>query len=264
MLLILAPSKTQKQEPLPAGSPQPTTPQFLEKSTKLINQLKSLSPAELAQLMKTSDKLTAATYRLIHNFTTPFHQQNAHPALYTFHGDAYDMVDNSSYSPTQLSYAQNHLIILSGLYGILRPLDLMQPYRLEMGLKFSPLQQKNLYQFWQQEITARVIKQLAAAKEKTIINLASNEYTKVLDKKALAANGCNLITITFQQPHAKGAEGYKTIPIHSKRARGLMTDYAIKKTLTEPEQLLVFAGNGYQFSVENSSADNWVFRQKQP
>ncbi len=263
MLLVIAPSKTQRKEELPAACQQTTTPQFIHKSEQLIDELKVLSEPQLAELMKTSAKLTAATYRLIHNFTTPFHRQNAHPALYTFKGDAYAMIDGQSYGAAELDYAQQHLIILSGLYGMLRPLDLMQPYRLEMGLKFAAAGMKNLYQFWQQELTAAVIARLAAAKEQTIINLASDEYAKVLDKKALQKNGCSMITITFQQPHAKGVDGYKTIPIHSKRARGLMVDFAIKNRCINAQQLTAFTENGYLFSTEKSTDKSWVFRQEQ-
>ncbi len=263
MLLIIAPSKTQEKEPLPVTKLPSTMPQFLGKSAQLICELQKISQSELAQLMKTSPKLTEATYRLIHNFTTPFHQHNAHPALYSFQGDAYAMIECGNYDEKELDHAQNHLIILSGLYGILRPLDLMQPYRLEMGLKFSPLQKKNLYQFWQEDITTAVIKELEQKEEKSIINLASNEYAKVLMQKRLQQHGCRFITITFQQPHAKAADGYKTIPIHSKRARGMMVDFMIKNSLNSAEQLQNFTKNGYRFSTKHSTENNWIFRQKE-
>ncbi len=261
MLLVIAPAKTQKKAELPAACRQFSSPHFINKSKQLINELKAFSEPQLAKMMKTSARLTAATYRQIHNFTTPFHKENAHPALYTFQGDAYAMIDTAGYSDTQLAYAQKHLVILSGLYGMLRPLDLMQPYRLEMGLKFAPAGMKNLYQFWQQEITARIVQQLAAAAEKTVINLASDEYAKVLDKKVLQQNGCDIITITFQQPHTKGTGGYRTIPIHSKRARGMMVDFIIKNRLTKAEQLKVFSEGDYLFNPEKSTEKSWVFHQ---
>ncbi len=260
MLLILSPSKTQERIEYP-GHLKPTIPQFLQESIQLVNELKKIRQPQLAQLMKTSAKLTEATYRLIHNFTTPFHQHNAHPALYTFQGDAYAMLDSQNYTETELACAQNHLVILSGLYGILRPLDLIQPYRLEMGLKFSPAKAKNLYQFWQKKITAEILQRLAATADATLVNLASSEYARVLNKKMLVQNGCRIITITFQQPHAKAADGYKTIPIHAKRARGLMVDFAFKKRIKTAEQLHAFTENGYLFSPEHSTGDNWIFRQ---
>lgn len=265
MILLTAPSKTQlAPAEIPPLFTDFTLPQLLEKSAQLIAELKPLTTKELAALMKTSDRLTEATYRQIQQFTTPFHQQNASHAIRTFRGDVYEAISSDNYTKAQLDYCQHHLIILSGLYGLLRPLDLMQPYRLEMGLKFSPCGTENLYHFWREKVTDKVLAQLIATDETTLVNLASAEYAKVIDKKRLVGEKCRMVEIIFQQPHPKGKEGYKIIPIHSKRARGEMIHFAIINGVTTAEDLLEFTVGGYAFVRQNSTENTWVFRQKHP
>lgn len=262
MILFTAPSKT--QSPPIQNNPAYqdfTLPQSLNKSTQLINELKKLTEKQLAELMKTSAKLTTATLQKIRSFSTPFTLENAGHTLRTFHGDAYDAITAEQYTVDQLNYAQDHLIILSGLYGILRPLDLMQPYRLEMGtrLKFSGY--KNLYQFWQEEITAKVLALLTQTSDATLINLASAEYSKAIDKKQIIKNGGRMIEVLFQQPHPKGKDRYNTIPIHSKRARGKMIHFAIQNNVTEAEKLQEFSADGYLFIPVKSTPQTWLFRK---
>lgn len=212
---------------------------------------------ELAALMKTSEKLTEATYQKIHNFTTPLTPENAKQAIFVFQGDAYDAIEADDYSADELGYAQKHLSILSGLYGLLRPLDLMQPYRLEMGAKLEVKNHKNLYQIWKEEVTTLLNKRLTLSGEPTIINLASSEYSKVIDRKQLKGR---IVEIVFQQEH-KGK--VKTIPIHSKRARGLMIHHAIISRIEGSEQLREFNLGGYSHAPEKSSDERWVFIRAQ-
>lgn len=208
---------------------------------------------EIATLMKTSPKLTEATCQKITNFTLPFTFENAKQAIFTFQGDAYDAIAADSYSKEQLSYAQKHLSILSGLYGLLRPLDLMQPYRLEMGAKLAIANSKNLYQLWKKEITAKLHERLVDSGETTIINLASTEYSKAIDRRQLKED---IIDVVFQQEH-KGK--IKTIPIHSKRARGLMIHYAISNTIEQVSELQQFDLDGYTLNQETSTDEKWIF-----
>ncbi|MFW2367022.1 MAG: YaaA family protein [Desulforhopalus sp.] len=255
MQIITAPSKTQtfngrefSDFSLPSG---------LDKTARIIGRLKELSFTELGRLMKTSDKLTRATQQKIDNFSLPFSLKNARQALFTFQGDAYSAIRGDSYSPVELHHAQRHLFILSGLYGALRPLDLMQPYRLEMGCSLSVDGAANLYQLWRGQVTTTLNNAFTGDQDNILINLASAEYTKVIDKKNLNPR---LITIIFQQPHKSG---YKTIPIHSKRARGAMIHYMINNAIDRAEGLLEFDREGYSFKGKESSEDRWVFLQQQ-
>lgn len=222
MLLITAPSKTQQ-----AINRQFTTftqPDFMEKSEQLIRILHEFSVEELGSLMKMSKKLAEGTKEKILAFRPPCTFENSRQAIFTFQGDAYSSLTPDLYSDSQLLHAQAHIRVLSGLYGILRPLDLMFPYRLEMGLRLANKEWKNLYEFWSSTVTDAINAECKQCKYTTVINLASVEYTKVIDKKSLNPQ---LLNITFQE--RKGDE-YKTIPIHSKRARGMMLHYVIEKS----------------------------------
>ncbi len=267
MLVLTAPSKTQRLclETLPDAFMPLSTPQFMRESVLLTTELKKLNPTALSQLMKLSAKLTASTGERIAAFSPPFTRQNASPALLTFQGDAWESVNAASYTAEEVDHAESCLRILSGLYGILRPRDLMQPYRLEMGLKFAPQGAGNLYDFWRQKITAALLAELTTAaarkQEQSIINLASAEYAKAVDKKRLTAAGCRWLDITFQQPHPKSSSGWKTIPIHSKRARGMMIDDIIKKRKTAADDLRAFTRGGYRFVEKESTENSWLFRR---
>lgn len=251
MLLITAPSKT--QQPIDRQFTQFTRPSYLKQSEKLIHILKRYGLEELGTLMKMSETLAEKTREKILAFQPPCTLGNCKQAIFTFQGDAYSSLTPESYSEPQLAHAQAHIRILSGLYGILRPLDLMFPYRLEMGCKFATAEWKNLYDFWGNTLTDAINEECEQYKYATVINLASVEYTKVIHKKHLVPQ---LLTITFQE---RKGDDYKTVPIHSKRARGMMLHYVIENQLNSAEQLLLFNMAGYSFSKERSNTTNWIF-----
>ncbi len=251
MLLIIAPSKTQQFNN--RNFSNHTIPALLDKAQILAEKISRLSKKQLAYLMKTSEKLTAATFDKYDYFHTPFTRENSAQALFTFQGDSYKAITADIYSKDELFHAQQHLRILSGLYGILRPFDLMQAYRLEMGTRFTGEDFTSLYQFWNTQITDIIHKTLGQAKEKSLVNIASAEYTKVIDRKKL--NG-RWIDITFRQLHK---DKYKTIPIHSKRARGLMVHFMITNRIDSAENLKRFDLDGYLFNKEISTIDDWYF-----
>jgi len=253
MQIITAPSKTQS---IPAQLPQEfSQPLFLAKVQQIIDTLASMSATELSTLLRTSDKLTQASQRKIQNFCRPFTLQNSSQALFTFQGDAYSAIRPDRYSLRQLQFAQNTLVILSGLYGMLRPLDLMQPYRLEMGTKLQLGKSVNLYQFWQQQITQTLSKAAEQHNDPTLVNLASAEYSKVIDRKKFTGR---ILTVVFKQ---KKDNGYATIPIHAKRARGMMIQYVMENMLDNPEDLKGFATEGYRFDPQGSTDSSWLFRK---
>lgn len=251
MQIITAPSKTQQFNG--RSFTQHSLPFLPEKTKILIDRLKLLDRKELSRLMKTSEKLTESTYQLIHDFSLPFSPDNSKQALFTFQGDAYNSIQADNYTKEQLHHAQKHLFILSGLYGILRPLDLIQPYRLEMGCSLIPEGAANLYHFWKTEITDIINEALTKSSARVLINLASTEYSKVVDKKKLQGE---MVTITFKQLHK---DRYRTIPIHSKRARGMMIHFAISNLVENAESLKDFTLDSYNFSKEESTATEWFF-----
>ena len=208
---------------------------------------------ELAGLLKTSEKLTNATYRRIHSFTTKLTLQNASQALFTYQGDAYSAIAADRYTDEELRHAQQHLVILSALYGILRPLDLMQPYRLEMTSPLSVTGAENLYQFWRDSITEIINSSLLENDDRMLINLASNEYAKMVNKQELLGK---ILTITFKQKH-RGKS--RVIPIHAKRARSLMVHYIISNRITEPLGLRDFCADGYIFCAAETTEKEWAF-----
>jgi cytoplasmic iron level regulating protein YaaA (DUF328/UPF0246 family) len=253
MQLITAPSKTQEFNG--RLSDIFTLPHCIHTSEQINTRLRVMDKETLSQLMKTSPKLTESTYRRIHDFVTPFTLKNARQALFTFQGDAYEAIEAESYSEIQLEYAQNHLCILSGLYGILRPLDLMQPYRLEMAAKLEVKGCKNLYQLWQNEVTETLNSRFTRDHEQVVVNLASAEYSRVIDKKQLKAK---IIEMVFRQEH-KGR--LKTIPIHSKKARGLMIHFAISNRIEKAADLKDFDLDGYSLNSEESTDLKWIFQK---
>jgi cytoplasmic iron level regulating protein YaaA (DUF328/UPF0246 family) len=255
MQLITAPSKTQQFNGRTYA--EHSLPLLLEKTSILDYRLKLLDRQELSRLMKTSERLTESTFQLIHNFSQPFSPDNAKQALFTFQGAAYSAITAELYTKKQLDYTQQHLMILSGLYGILRPLDLMQPYRLEMGCSLTVGEAANLYQFWQAQITETINQALTKDGDKVLINLASKEYSKAVDKKKLQGE---LVTITFKQLH-KGQ--LRTIPIHAKKARGLMIHFAVSEQIDKAAGLKKFKLDGYCFSKEDSTAVEWIFLKQQ-
>ena len=251
MQLIIAPSKTQRTDGREFS--EYTQPLFQKESQLLIDRLQKYSMEELSKLMKTSEQLTLSTHRRLHAFQRPFSPENSSQALFTFQGDTFSTMEAEQYSKAEIHHAQKHLSILSGLYGILRPLDLMQPYRLEMAAPLPTSRGTNLYHFWKSLITGRVNDMLDKESDRTLVNLASTEYSKVINKKELKGN---MVTITFKQQQK---DIYKTIPIHSKRARGLMVHFMIVNRITEAKKLQQFNLGGYCFKDDISTADNWFF-----
>lgn len=253
MQIIISPSKTQQFNGRACGT---FTLPLLEQKTKVVmEQLKLLDKKAIAGLMKTSAQLTESTYKMIDALTQPYSLQNAAQALFTFQGDAYKMIDAENYTLEQLLYAQKHLFILSGLYGVLRPLDLMQPYRLAMGCPFAVGNVSNLYLFWREAITDSINRDLAQKSDKVLVNLASKEYSTVIDQRKLQAE---MVSITFKQMH-KGQ--FRTIPIHTKRARGLMLHFAISEQIETAAGLKEFTGDGYCFNSRESTDKEWLFLQ---
>ena len=247
MLAVISPSKTQDFEPAQIGAFTQT--RQIEQSQILVDLLKDKTQDDIASLMSISDKLSKLNFDRFQTFSTPFTLSNAKQALLAFKGDVYNGIDAPSLLLDDLEFAQDHLRMLSGLYGVIRPLDLIQPYRLEMGTKLKNIQGKNLYEFWGDQIS----QVLNEDEPSVIINLASNEYFKGIDKKSLNAK---IINIVFKELKN---DVYKIIGIYAKRARGLMVNYMIKNRLTEPETLKAFNIEGYQFRQEMSDDLTWVF-----
>jgi len=247
MLAVISPSKTQDFEPVQVSTFTQT--RQIEQSQILVDLLKGKTQDDIASLMSISDKLSKLNFDRFRTFNTPFTLSNAKQALLAFKGDVYNGIDAPSLSLDDLKFAQDHLRMLSGLYGVIRPLDLIQPYRLEMGTKLKNDQGKNLYEFWGSQISQVLNKD----ELEVIINLASNEYFKGVDKKSINAK---IINIAFKELKS---DTYKIVGIYAKRARGLMVNYMIKNRLTEPESLKDFNVEGYQFRQDMSDDLTWVF-----
>jgi hypothetical protein len=252
MLMVISPAKTLDFES-PAKTKQSTVPDFLQHSQQLIDQLQHLSPSDISNLMSISDKLGNLNYERFLNWHTPFNFGNAKQAVLAFKGDVYTGLDAESFNAADYKFAQKHLRILSGLYGLLRPLDLIQPYRLEMGTRFANQSGANLYQFWGDQLTEAMNVQLKNTQSKVLLNLASNEYFKALQPKSINAD---IITPVFKD--FKNGK-YKIISFYAKKARGLMSAYVIKNRLTEVESIKNFDVDGYRYSAEMSTARDWVF-----
>ena len=252
MLLLVSPAKDLDFAPLARPIPV-TQPQMLAQSQQLAAICKTLTPAELSALMHISDKLAGLNAARFGQWQLPFTEQNAKAALFAFNGDVYQGLDAASLSDDDIAFAQQHLRILSGLYGVLRPLDLMQPYRLEMGTKLTNPHGKDLYAFWQDSITTQLNQQISELNHELVVNLASQEYFKAVKPKLLNAR---LITPVFKD--FKNGQ-YKIISFFAKKARGLMARYIIQQRITELGQLKDFDLAGYQFSSEQSSATELVF-----
>ena len=252
MLLLISPAKDLDFQPL--AKPLPVTqPDMLAQSQQLAEICKTLTPADLSLLMHISDKLAGLNAARFAQWQLPFTEDNAKAALFAFNGDVYQGLDAASLTADDIAFAQQHLRILSGLYGVLRPLDLMQPYRLEMGTKLANPHGKDLYAFWQNSITEQLNQQLSALQTEVVVNLASQEYFKAVKPKLLQGR---LISPVFKD--FKNGQ-YKIISFFAKKARGLMARYIIEKRLTTAEQLKGFDLAGYQYSAEQSSADEPVF-----
>lgn len=252
MLILISPAKKLDFETAPITE-RYTQPEFLDDAQELIDVAKGYSVEDLAKLMHLSDKLAQLNVDRYQSWSRPFKPQNAKPALLAFKGDVYAGMNADTFTETNLDFAQSHLRMLSGLYGLLRPLDLMQPYRLEMGTRMENPRGKNLYEFWGMQITEAVNQALSESGGEAIINLASTEYFKSVKPKSL--NG-TLITPQFKE---EKDGNFKMIGIFAKRARGLMSRYIIENELIDPEAIKAFDWEGYCYNSELSSGSNWVF-----
>jgi cytoplasmic iron level regulating protein YaaA (DUF328/UPF0246 family) len=255
MLIVLSPAKSLDYD-TPATTDIHTKPDFIARSAELIEVLKQKSPAQIATLMGISDQLATLNADRFASWSRKFTSKNSKQAVLAFNGDVYEGLDAASLSVKQLDYVQSHVRILSGLYGALRPLDLMQPYRLEMGTRLTNPHGKDLYAFWGEDVTRALNAELAGHKAKVLVNLASEEYFKVVKPKVLEAK---VISPVFED--WKGGK-YKIISFYAKRARGLMARYAALKGVNQPEKLKNFDLDGYAFDESVSSETSWVFRRR--
>ncbi len=251
MLLVISPSKTQNFDCRPHGPH--TMPVLLEETRHLVDQLKPMNVRQIAALMKINDRLAKLNWQRYQDFKLPFDLQNARQALLAFRGDVYNQIATNTYHEADFTFAQQHLRIISGLYGILKPLDLIQPYRLEMGTRLPTDRGNTLYDFWGPRVTEALNRDFGKTPEAVLVNLASQEYAKVLRPDTLIAR---ILNITFKEKK-KGT--YEVIGIHAKRARGLMTNFVIQNRLTIPEDLQAFDHVGYRFNRRLSGAAEWVF-----
>ena len=255
MIIVLSPAKTLDYEFETSGNH--SVPAFLGQSTKLISQLKKKEPKDIASLMGLSDKLASLNYDRYQSWTASKKVSNdSKPAMLVFKGDVYQGLQAEDLTKKEMNFAQKHIRILSGLYGILRPLDLMKPYRLEMGTKLKTTEGKNLYEFWGNKIQKNVLEELKKQKSDLLINLASKEYFTVLGK---LPEDLNLVSPTFKD-YKNGK--YKIISFYAKKARGLMARWIIQNKVTDFEDLKKFSVDGYKYSKAESTTTVPVFLRK--
>jgi len=258
MLMVVSPAKSLDYESK-VSTRKHSQPDFLAESQQLVNGLKKLQPDDLADLMNISSALAEENFQRYLNWHTPFDLKNARQAIFAFKGDVYLGLQAEDYSAADLNFAQKHLRILSGLYGLLRPLDLMQPYRLEMGRKFASGNAKDLYQFWGSKLTDKLNSELETfpQKKRILVNLASNEYFNSIQSKELDAQ---IITPQFKD-WSNGQ--YRVLSFFAKKARGQMVSYIVKNRLKDPARLTEFDVDGYRFDASESTDSKLVFKRKQ-
>lgn len=254
MLILISPAKTLDYQS-PLATTRYTQPALLERSQQLIGVARKLSAPQIKALMGISDKLADLNATRFHDWHPDFTPDNARQAILAFKGDVYTGLKAETFSEADFDFAQKHLRMLSGLYGVLRPLDLMQPYRLEMGIRLENPRGKDLYQFWGEEITHTLNEALAAQGDDVVVNLASDEYFRSVKPKAL--KGKLIKPVFLDEKNGK----FKVISFYAKKARGLMSRYIIENRLTKPAQLKEFNSEGYFYDVENSTADEFVFKR---
>ena len=251
MLTVISPAKTLDFD-TPPTTQKHSQPRFLSHSQELIDTLRQMSTADIASLMKLSDKLAGLNVARYETWQTPFSLDNAKQAVLAFQGDVYTGLDAETLNEKQLTFAQKHLRILSGLYGVLKPLDLIQPYRLEMGTKLDNAKGKDLYAFWGSDIRESLQAE-DAMQDEVLINLASNEYFKAVEAKKLKTR---IITPVFKD--WKNGQ-YKMISFYAKKARGMMSRYIIEHQIQDPDRIKNFDTDGYRYSADMSKKDEWVF-----
>ncbi|MTD27446.1 peroxide stress protein YaaA [Erwinia sorbitola] len=254
MLLVISPAKTLDFES-PLATQRYTQPALLEESQKLIAVARKLSPAEIGSLMHISDKLAELNAQRFNDWQPDFTPDNARQAILAFKGDVYTGLQAETFNEKEFEFAQQHLRMLSGLYGLLRPLDLMQAYRLEMGIKLANPAGKDLYSFWGDKLTHALNDALAAQGDAVLINLASDEYFKAVKPKLL--QGDIIKPVFLDEKNGK----FKVISFYAKKARGLMSRFIIENQLTKPEQLKQFDVDGYFFDAESSAGNELVFKR---
>ncbi|MGN6231422.1 MAG: peroxide stress protein YaaA [Trinickia sp.] len=257
MIIVLSPAKSLDYE-TPPHIAKHTIPDFVDDAAQLIGELRRYSPQQIASLMDISDALAHLNFQRYADWSPQFHAGNAKQAVLAFNGDVYEGFDAKTLSGADLDYAQRHVRVLSGLYGLLRPLDLLQPYRLEMGTRLPNPRGKDLYAFWGERITDALNVQLRRSKsaERVLVNCASTEYFKSVRPRRLDAR---VVTPVFED--WKGGR-YKIISFHAKRARGLMARFAVENRIDSPEQLKDFGVEGYAFDAAASNDATFVFRRR--
>ncbi|MGD8418574.1 MAG: peroxide stress protein YaaA [Pseudomonadales bacterium] len=257
MLAVISPAKRLDFNST-ATTAKHSLPVFLKESKQLVSVLRTKAPAEIAQLMHLSTDLADLNYRRYGEWHTPFTTDNARPAALAFKGDVYIGLDAPTLTERDWAWAQKHLRILSGLYGLLKPLDLIQPYRLEMGTKLANPRGDDLYSFWGERLTRALNEAIADQRQPVLVNLASNEYFQAIDPGAIDAR---IITPSFKD--LKNGR-YKFLSFYAKKARGLMARYIIDNRVSTLKSLQQFDGAGYYFSESQSRGDNWVFLRDKP
>jgi cytoplasmic iron level regulating protein YaaA (DUF328/UPF0246 family) len=259
MLFLLSPAKTLDYD-TPSRVERPTTPQFVSQSAELINLLKTKTVADIAALMDLSEPLAALNVGRYGVWNPRFTAKNSKPAVLAFNGDVYEGLDARSLSPEDLNWAQQHLLILSGLYGVLRPLDKMQPYRLEMGTALENAHGKNLYAYWGDTLARHINQRMTSDPSPVIVNLASQEYFKAVQPTPNSTwLKPRVVECVFED--WKGGQ-YKVISFFAKRARGLMARYAIQRRVLTPQGLQSFDLEGYACDVAASEPHRLVYRRK--
>ena len=254
MIIVLSPAKTLDFESPPVTS-NFSQPDFLQESARLVSRLKKLPAAQLQDMMEISPALAQLNAERFRAWKAPFDRANARQAALAFAGDVYEGLSAPTLDETALGWAQARVRILSGLYGVLRPLDLIQPYRLEMGTRMETGRGPDLYRFWGERLARALATELAAHAHPVLVNLASNEYFRAVPPKAL---GVRIVQPVFEE---RRESGWKVVSFSAKRARGSMTRYAIDQRIEDPEGLKAFDRDGYRFDPSDSEADTWVFRR---
>lgn len=256
MLSVISPAKTLDFE-TPSTTKHVTQPDFLSESQSLIDILRDYSPQQISELMGISDKLAGLNAARYAEWEPPFSLENAKPAAQAFQGDVYTGLEAETFSDADNRFAQQHLRILSGLYGLLRPLDLIQAYRLEMGTKLPNQSGKDLYAYWKPTLTKALDDAIAQSGSKALVNLASNEYFKAVDAQKLDAR---IITPVFKD-EKNGT--FKIISFYAKKARGLMSAWIINQKINDPAELKAFNVAGYRFDAASSEGNTLVFTRKE-
>jgi cytoplasmic iron level regulating protein YaaA (DUF328/UPF0246 family) len=252
MIVILSPAKRLNFE-IPNLAQKHTIPSFMGESEELVEHLKKMSARKLQKLMKINDNLAESNYERYQNWTPEFNEEVAKPAILAFRGDVFLGMDPQSFDKKDFDFAQEHVRILSGLHGILKPLDLIRPYRLEMGTQLRIGKARNLYEFWGDKITNSITGSQAYQSDKTLVNLASKEYAGSVNMDSIQGR---VIEPAFKE-YKNGS--YRPVHIFMKRARGMMTSYLVKNRIEDPEKIKLFDWDGYEYNDQLTRGNQWVF-----